>query len=134
MVTLMIYKYLGFVFQPAKSSGVDDPITVPLERRAIRMILLLIFSSFSFLAFHRVRRQILFLLFLHICPDIIENLHKTSKNLKTILNFNVLVGSPDLTRKLVNLKVYTPGGNYLRKKFFATKNRLAGLSAIRRIK
>jgi hypothetical protein len=48
MIAFMIYEYLGFVFQTAKSTRMNDPIAIALKRRSIRMLRFRIAASAGF--------------------------------------------------------------------------------------
>src|SRR5512139_3592027 len=45
VVPFVVYKYLGFIFQPAKSSAMNNPVAVTLKGRTVVTILFLVAPS-----------------------------------------------------------------------------------------
>jgi hypothetical protein len=54
VVTFVVHENLGFVFEPTKSGGMNDTVTVSLKSGPVRMLLFLVVASPTVTAFNGI--------------------------------------------------------------------------------
>ena len=68
VVAFVLHENLGFVFEPTKSGGMNDAVSVSLKSGSVRMLLLLVVTSPTVAAFNSIGSQTGLLEFLDTLP------------------------------------------------------------------